>query len=129
MGTNYYVAENACGCCQRYDEAYHIGKASWGWAFSFRGYRPERLVSWAAWKEFLRNKIIMNEYNEKIDYDWFVHMIETEKAPGYVREDGKLNLVHNEQGRKPDKNGLSWFNPECDWDDDQGYSFCSREFS
>jgi len=30
MGTNYYVAENLCECCDRYDEAYHIGKSSGG---------------------------------------------------------------------------------------------------
>ena len=129
MGTNYYVASNVCECCNRYDQEYHIGKASHGWAFSFRGYRAERLVSWAAWKQFLRDKIIIDEYHLRVDYDWFVHMIETEKAPGYVREDGKLNLVHNQQGRNPDKNGWKWFNPEYDWDDDQGYSFGSRDFS
>jgi hypothetical protein len=129
MGTNYYVAENNCECCQRYDKAYHIGKASWGWAFSFRGYRPERLVSWAAWKEFLRDKIIRDEYGARISYEWFVHVIETDKAPGYVREDGHRNLQHNEEGRKPSRGGHTWFDPEHDWDDDQGYSFCSREFS
>jgi hypothetical protein len=130
MGTNYYVAENACDCCNRYDEAYHIGKASHGWAFSFRGYRPERLVSWAAWREFLKDKAIRDEYGERVDYDWFVNYIETQKAPGWVRpENGRPNLVHNEEGRKPNKSGFSWFDPEYDWDDDQGYSFCSREFS
>ena len=56
MGTNYYVAKNLCECCNRYDEEYHIGKASYGWAFSFQGYRAERLVSWRAWKEFLKDK-------------------------------------------------------------------------
>ena len=45
MGTNYYVAKNLCECCNRYDEEYHIGKASYGWAFSFQGYRAERLLN------------------------------------------------------------------------------------
>jgi hypothetical protein len=126
MGTNYYVAKNLCECCNRYDEEYHIGKSSYGWAFSFQGYREERLVSWRAWKEFLKNQIIMDEYGERIDYDWFVNFIETHKAPGYVREDGRKNLQHNEQG-KIDKR--PWFNPEYDWDDEDGYAFCSRWFS
>ncbi len=126
MGTNYYVAKNLCECCNRYDEEYHIGKSSYGWAFSFQGYRAERLVSWRAWKEFLKDKIIKDEYGERIDYDWFVNLIETYKAPGYVREDGHKNLQHNEQG-KIDKR--PWFNPEYDWDDEDGYAFCSREFS
>lgn len=129
MGTNYYVAKNVCDCCNRYDEEYHIGKSSWGWAFSFRGYRSERLVSWQSWKQFLRDKVIMDEYGERVDYDWLVNFIENEKSPGYVRDDGHKNLQHNEAGKKVDLNGYSWFNPEYDWDDEQGYSFSSREFS
>lgn len=125
MGTNYYVASNLCECCDRYDEDYHIGKSSQGWAFSFRGYRPERLVSWAAWKEFLRDKVIMNEYHERVDYDWFVEFVEGYKSPGYVHENGRRNLLHNEAG-KNDK--YPWFDPEYDWDDPEGYSFSSREF-
>lgn len=126
MGDNYYVASNHCECCDRYDEDYHIGKSSYGWAFSFRGYKAERLVSWSAWKEFLRDKIIMSEYGERIDYDWFVDHIETYKSPGYVDKNGRKNQLHNEAGRN-DK--YPWFNPEYDWDDEQGYSFSSREFS
>ena len=126
MGTNYYVAKNLCECCNRYDEEYHIGKASYGWTFSFQGYRAERLVSWRAWKEFLKDKIIVDEYGERTNYDWFVDYIEGNKSPGYVREDGHKNLQHNEQGRI-DKH--PWFNPENDWDDEDGYAFCAREFS
>lgn len=126
MGTNYYVAKNLCECCNRYDEEYHIGKASYGWTFSFQGYRAERLVSWRAWKEFLKDKIIIDEYGERTNYDWFVDYIEGNKSPGYVREDGHKNLQHNEQG-KIDKR--PWFNPENDWDDEDGYAFCAREFS
>lgn len=126
MGTNYYVASNLCECCNRYDEEYHIGKSSFGWAFSFRGYRSERLVSWKQWKEFLKDKIIMDEYRDRVNYDWFVQYIEGEKSPSFVRPTGKKNLLHNEQGRT-DK--YPWFNPEYDWDDEDGYSFSSREFS
>jgi len=126
VGTNYYVAKNLCECCNRYDEEYHIGKASYGWAFSFQGYRAERLVSWRAWKEFLKDKIIIDEYGERTNYDWFVNYIEENKSPGYVREDGHKNLQHNEQGRIDKR---PWFNPEYDWDDEDGYAFCAREFS
>ena len=126
MGTNYYVAKNLCECCDRYDEEYHIGKSSHGWAFSFQGYRAERLVSWRAWKEFLKDKIIMDEYGERKDYAWFVELIETYKSPNYVHEDGRQNLQHNKQGKIDSR---PWFNPEYDWDDEDGYAFCSREFS
>ena len=124
MGTNYYVAKNLCECCNRYDEEYHIGKASHGWPFSFRGYIWNDLVSWKQWKEFLKDQIIMDEYGERIDYDWLVQYIETMKAPKYVREDGHKNLNHNEEGKKN-----NWFNSEYDWTDEDGYSFSSREFS
>ena len=128
MGTNYYVATNHCECCDRYDEEYHIGKSSMGWAFSFHGYPPERLVSWAAWKEFLKDKIIMDEYHERIDYDWFVNMIETYKAPGYVNpQTGRKNQQRND-AMKNDKYYFG-FDPDMEWDDEDGYSFSSREFS
>lgn len=126
MGTNYYVAKNLCECCNRYDEEYHIGKSSFGWAFSFQGYREERLVSWRAWKEFLKNKTIKDEYGDTMSYEDFVAMVETYKSPNFVHENGRKNLQHNEQG-KIDKR--PWFNPEYDWDDEDGYAFCSREFS
>jgi hypothetical protein len=126
MGTNYYVAKNLCECCNRYDEEYHIGKASWGWAFAFQGYPYEKLTSWKQWKEFLKDKIIKDEYGDRIDYDWLVLMIEKEKSPGSVRADGHKNLSHNEEGKSGDR---PYFNPEYDWDDEDGYSFTSRHFS
>jgi len=129
MGTNYYVASNHCECCDRYDEEYHIGKSSGGWAFSFHGYRAERLVSWKQWKEFLKDRIIMDEYRERIDYDWFVQYIEGQKSPDFVNGSGRKNQLHNDEGRKPNKYGHTWFNPEYDWDDEDGYSFSEREFS
>ena len=125
MGTNYYTAINHCESCDRFDRDFHIGKSSYGWSFSFRGYRPERLVSWRAWKEFLKDRIIVNEYGERIDYAWFVNYIENEKSPNYYRNDNQKNLQHNEEGRKPDR----WYNADFDWDDSDGYAFCSREFS
>jgi hypothetical protein len=126
MGTNYYVATKHCESCNRYDEEYHIGKSSWGWAFSFQGYKPERLISWQAWKTFLKDKIIMDEYGDRHDYDDFVEMIEGVKSPNFTYPDGHKNLQHNTQGKIDSR---PWFNPEYDWDDPEGYAFCSREFS
>ena len=123
MGTNYYVAKNLCECCERYDTEYHIGKSSGGWAFTFQGYSWNKLTSWKQWKEFLKNEIIMDEYGERIEYEWFVHMVETFKSPNYVNENGRKNLTHNKEGKSP------WFNAEYDWDDEDGYSFTSKEFS
>lgn len=125
MGTNYYLVKNSCECCKRYDEEYHIGKGSGGWAFTFQGYPAKRLTSWKAWKEFLREQEIRDEYGDLIDYDWFVEYIENEKSPSWVNPvNGRKNLQHNAEGR-----AQAWFNPVYDWDDDDGYAFSSREFS
>lgn len=126
MGTNYYVEQNRCECCDRYDTTHHIGKSSWGWSFSFRGHRDENLTSWREWKAFLSDKTIVDEYGEPIDYREFCRMIENEKAPGWVREDGHRNLQHNEEGKKGPR---AWFDPDYDWDDSDGYAFSRREFS
>jgi hypothetical protein len=126
MGTNYYVAKNLCECCNRYDEEYHIGKSSGGWAFTFQGYPAVRLTSWKAWKEFLKDQVIMDEYHERIDYDWFVQYIEGPKAPTFVNEQGRKNLHHNNYVKE---NQYPYFNPEYDWDDSDGYAFSTREFS
>jgi len=126
MGTNYYVAKNLCECCNRYDTEYHIGKSSGGWAFTFQGYPAERLTSWEAWKAFLKDQIIMDEYHERKDYDWFVHYIEGPKAPNFVNEQGRKNLQHNDYGKT---NKYPYFNPQYDWDDEDGYAFSTREFS
>jgi hypothetical protein len=124
VGTNYYVVKNKCECCKRFDEEYHIGKSSVGWAFSFQGYKWNKLTSWSAWKEFLKSQSIVDEYGEEMKYNDFCEMVEIYKAPGFIRDNGHTNLVHNTEGRKD-----GYFDPEYDWDDENGYSFCSRDFS
>ena len=120
MGTNYYTAENYCDHCKQYKVDLHIGKSSGGWCFSFQGYKWMSLTSWQAWKAYLKDKLIMDEYGEKMTYESFVDLIEKHKAPSspYVK------FQHNDEGRKK-----GWFNPEYDWDDAEGFPFCSREFS
>lgn len=124
MGTNYYVTENHCECCKRYDVKYHIGKKSYGWAFSFQGYQYDGLTSWQKWKEYLETATIHDEYGDLVPYDEFVTLVETEGRPNYIRSDGRKNLVHNAEGRRE-----GWFRSDIDWDDPEGYSFGSREFS
>lgn len=129
MGTNYYVVDNVCECCKRYDVKYHIGKKSSGWAFSFSGYKYDGLTSWQKWKEYLADKTIRDEYGYIVPFDEFVKLIEKFGHPNYVwknarHPNGHKNFVRNEEARKD-----GWFNPELDWDDPEGYSFSSREFS
>ncbi len=66
MGTNYYVTPDVCAHCGRGDERLHIGKKSSGWAFIFEQYPDRGLTSWAAWKAFVANHPVMNEYGEPV---------------------------------------------------------------
>ena len=124
MGTNYYVIKDKCECCKRSTREYHIGKSSGGWAFSFQGYPWNKLTSWKAWKEFLKDQPIEDEYGDSVSYADFVKMVEEYKSPGFCNENGRVNLQHNDESRKQ-----GWFNSETDWDDEDGYSFTTREFS
>lgn len=124
MGTNYYVIKDKCECCKRSTREYHIGKSSGGWAFSFQGYPWNKLTSWKAWKEFLKDQPIEDEYGDPVPYDEFVKMVESYKAPGFCNETGRVNLQHNDESKKS-----GWFNLATDWDDEDGYSFTTREFS
>jgi hypothetical protein len=51
-------------------------------------------------------------------------MVETYKSPNFIDKNGHKNFQHNEQGKKK-----GWYNPEKDWDDEDGYSFTTTEFS
>jgi len=133
MGTNYYVQKNYCECCKRHDLE-HIGKSSFGWAFSFRGYRyaPAAeyadLDSWRKWKEYLKDQQIVDEYGDYIDYADFVNLVETVKSPTFVNDTGRKNKSHNEEMKKDHPRWFYANENDC-WDDELGYSFTSREFS
>ena len=73
-----------------------------------------KLDSWQQWKKFLVDQHIEDEYGHEVPYQDFVNLVENDKAPSEV------NHKHNSG---------SWYNPEYDWDDEEGYSFTNREFS
>jgi len=124
MGTNYYVKTNECECCKRHDLK-HIGKASYGWSFGFHGIKEEGLVSWDAWKKYLHGKHIVNEYDDEVDYNWFVDYVEYEKSPEYVNSSGKRNASHYDYLKESIWSSRS----NEDWVDDAGYTFSLGEFS
>ena len=149
MGTNYCVSLNHCKCCNRSDKI-HIGKDSYGWSFNFRGYDGQygyiedddnrslevpkdfQLKSWKQWKEYLKDKPIIDEYGDSISYEDFVEMVETYKSPEFVSEDGRKNLDHiNEIVADPRYRDIrsQYTDPNIHWHDEDGYSFSSRYFS
>jgi hypothetical protein len=120
MGTNYYVATNYCDHCKQYKEDLHIGKSSYGWCFYFQGYKHSNITSWKEWQEYLKDKLIVDEYGEITPYDDFVSMVQIDKHPKSLSS----RFHHNEEGRKK-----GWFHPEYDWDDEEGFPFSDRWFS
>jgi len=63
MGTNYYVEPDPpCPHCGRPHKSLHIGKSSMGWEFLFAPYPELGLISWEAWKSYLSNRRIVDEY-------------------------------------------------------------------
>jgi hypothetical protein len=106
VGTNYYVDNNCCDSCGRKDKV-HIGKASWGWEFSFQSYAG--IKSWKAWKKFLKGKIVYDEYDDTFTLEEFIKM-------EIVQDKDSKDLNHNK---------------ECNagWLDEDGYSFSYQDFS
>lgn len=149
MGTNYSVELNKCDCCNRSNKI-HIGKDSYGWAFNFRGHDGKygyitdsdendvevptdlQLKSWKQWKEYLKDKPIVDEYGDSISYKDFVEMIETYKSPSFVHNDGRKNKDHITEILGSERYSNIWNdyrNPEENWHDEDGYSFSKRYFS
>lgn len=119
MGTNYYWVENECECCNR-KELFHIGKRSYGWAFTFKGYN--NLKSWNEYKEFLKNKKILDEYDDEVSFESFVLMIETYGSPNYFnKESGKSNLDHINYCKELYSYNKTFFDETIYWHDNLGY--------
>lgn len=91
MGTNFYVEDNVCEHCGRKD-ILHIGKRSCGWKFNFQ-WHPH-LTTLQEYKEFLKDKTILDEYDRTYTYDEFWHEIESHPYDS-VHED---DLTYIESG-------------------------------
>ena len=82
MGTNYYLVKNRPSI----DSGLHIGKSSAGWRFLF--HKPAiweadvPLNTYEMWRDYLKKQtengthVIMNEYDEIVDYDCLMELIE-----------------------------------------------------
>ena len=114
MGTNYYMRykDKTCECCKRTDEQYHIGKSSFGWTFSFRGYTNEfdtlQVKSFQDWKYILDddNVFIIDEYEREISKEDFYKFVENKR----------YGLNHSIE------------HPQGNWIDNEGHSFSGSEF-
>lgn len=122
MGTNYYLVNNECECCDRYDRVIHLGKSSGGWSFTFRGYRgswsydyeaPLDVDNFTEWKALIEKRMeqgcrIRDEYGKVTELAELLALIAS-KRKGW-----------NHAKRHPGPN---------DWVDEFGNSFTSTDFS
>ena len=130
MGTNYYLQKDYCKSCKRY-ERIHIGKSSYGWTFSFRGYSPEnysseiikecktsfdRIISYKHWLGFIKESKfkIIDEYGGKVTVKHFKELvISKDKMNNHAKESYKN----------------AWPDAKDCWLDEDGNSFSRTEFS
>lgn len=114
MGTNYYVKKNLCDSCKRSDPI-HLGKSSAGWKFLLQANGFEHYKNWKEMKAWLADKVIENEYEERVSVENFVDLVEKKHA------DPELWDHHT---ARPDQNILDDFAKQ----DPEGYDFHDGEF-
>ena len=124
MGTNFYMqtrAEN--GRCRDV----HLGKSSYGWTFSFHGYRDEydgqKITNFFEWNKFIAEEldkggIIFNEYDDIVDHIELIEQIEAKK-------DGRNHTDYVQDRSKP---GYSHSHAQYCAKDSAGNSFSYCEF-
>ena len=118
MGTNYYFSYDVCECCGR-GKIVHVGKGSFGWQFSFRGYVDDDIDlpgfdirSFADWK-----KLFAANPNGKLT-DQYGDIKTMESFEEYVRE----KLTQEKKKDTGDPMRPRWF-------DEEGFTFCGYDFS
>lgn len=79
MGTNYRTKINICPCCKRPEEEVHLGKSSDGWSFALQYNGGRFYTNFEEMKEWLKDKVIENEYGEKVSKEEFVKLVESKK--------------------------------------------------
>lgn len=102
MGTNYYVVSKE----PTTRTPIHIGKSSMGWKFLFHrvsnweNYINDKPLNTAKqWYTFLRENekrmYVLNEYDEIIDVEWFIDMVEKKQS---IQNDGNFKYADNIDG-------------------------------
>jgi len=95
MGTNYYtVKKEPCPTCAHGGEDYHIGKASGGWKFLFASYPNEGLTTASAWREFLKTRLIRDEYGDEVSYEEFWQKVERMQAEKWTLKTHPDSYIH-----------------------------------
>lgn len=126
MGTNFYVdAEPTCNN-PAHNQQLHIGKSSGGWKFGFHGIPDRGLTSWSAWRDFLADKTIVDEYGTELTLSEFTERVENRWTPAGL---GRL-LCRVEPTADEIQRGFGGrFTPDnANYHDSEGYDFSDWEF-
>lgn len=75
MGTNFYYFSDQVKATTPVETGRHIGKLSGGWVFHFRAYEKPKLKTVRDYREFLKEGVIYNEYDEEISYEEFWKLV------------------------------------------------------
>ena len=89
MGTNYYAVKNAPTVYES-EWRIHIGKSSAGWLFCFHDcehwHTYPQVKMWLHEKVILKKEyVLMNEYDEVVDVEDFVEMVQAKQNDPYCR--------------------------------------------
>ena len=112
MGKNYYLKlKHGVSSDYFISAGLHIGKSSVGWKFVFQAYDFPRITSFNQWITKLKDSTyeIIDEDNEKIDLNELLELIESNSKEKSQSENNKSERYY--------------------FQDEQGYEFCSVEFS
>jgi len=119
MGTNYYAFSDPCSHCGRSDGRVHIGKSSIGWQFLFAPLdraNGEGIYSWKAWKLYLADKRIVNEYGDAVSLAELVDIVENKQTSGLCA----LTATRDQYGPYSESERR-----QHEYKDDDGYRFCT----
>jgi hypothetical protein len=114
MGTNYYTKEKKCKACGHKPDGIHLGKSSGGWQFIFQYNGGQYYKNVAEMKEWLKDKIIEDEYGQLIRHTDFWKQIENPER--------KKMLNHTIEMQKEGETSHAGVLID-------GYSFTTGEFS
>ena len=127
MGTNYYTPGDPTCDNPDHTSRLHIGKSSAGWKFGFHGIPDLGLTSWQAWREFLADRPVIDEYGQMVSLEDFTRIAERRRVGETERhlicrvEPTPEDIAIGFGGRRPPAGS--------DYHDSDGHDFNDGEFS
>jgi len=140
MGMNFYLSPKPIKCpsCGKDGEKIHIGKSSYGWAFSFQAHPDLDIMTYQDWLRTMKEHkdwVIIDENDEEISYMDFLSMVQHKKdgicSARLSNGSYPLNAKEKEYLERQSTRKEIWESQEkCHfWVDEGNYGFTDLEFS